>query len=67
MWSEDPGRDTMPAVNGKTHCSMHGGAKDSGGPKGNANGRYVHGRFTCEAVESLIRGMREFAAGLSAP
>ena len=62
-----------PAVNGKTRCRMHGGAKDSGGPKGNANGRYAHGRFTCEAVESrrelqaLIRGMREFAAGLSAP
>src|SRR5918998_4565627 len=40
-----------PRVKGKIRCRMHGGARGSGAPKGQANGRYVHGRFTCEAVE----------------
>lgn len=26
-----------PAVNGKARCRLHGGAKDSGAPKGNRN------------------------------
>jgi hypothetical protein len=34
--------------NGK--CRIHGGASP-GAPRGAANGRYVHGYWTCEAVE----------------
>jgi hypothetical protein len=30
---------------------MHGGAKGSGAPKGEANGNYQHGSFTCEAIQ----------------
>jgi hypothetical protein len=30
---------------------MHGGARGSGAPRGQANGRYSHGNFTCEAVQ----------------
>jgi hypothetical protein len=30
---------------------MHGGAKDSGAPKGERNGQWKHGGFTREAVE----------------
>ena len=30
---------------------MHGGAKGSGAPKGQANGNYRHGGFTCEAIQ----------------
>lgn len=40
-----------PAVSGKARCRMHGGAAGSGVPKGEANGNYRHGRFTCEAPE----------------
>jgi hypothetical protein len=29
---------------------MHGGAAGSGAPKGERNGNWRHGRFTCEAV-----------------
>jgi hypothetical protein len=29
---------------------MHGGSSP-GAPKGNANGNYQHGRFTCEYIE----------------
>jgi hypothetical protein len=38
---------------------MHGGARGSGAPKGQANGRYVHGLLTHEAVEGrrMIRAM----------
>ncbi len=28
-----------------------GGSIGSGAPKGEANGNYRHGRFTCEAIE----------------
>jgi hypothetical protein len=47
---------------------MHGGAKGSGAPKGQANGSYRHGLFTCEAIESrkqvrkLIRDYRDMLA-----
>ncbi|WP_315974481.1 HGGxSTG domain-containing protein [Microvirga sesbaniae] len=40
-----------PAVNGKSRCRMHGGSKGSGAPKGDRNGSYRHGLFTCEAIE----------------
>ena len=31
-------------------CRMHGGSSP-GAPRGEANGNYRHGRFTCEAIE----------------
>ena len=42
---------------GKTRCTMHGGAKGSGAPRGRRNGNYRHGGFTVEAVEEK-RAMR---------
>jgi len=45
---------------------MHGGGKDSGGPKGSRHGRYQHGQYTYEAIEerrrtrALIAQMRAF-------
>jgi hypothetical protein len=30
---------------------MHGGATGSGAPKGQANGNYRHGGFTCAAIQ----------------
>ncbi|WP_283814613.1 HGGxSTG domain-containing protein [Bradyrhizobium australiense] len=41
-----------PAVRGKKHCRMHGGAPGSGAPKGNQNA-CKHGRFTRDAVALL--------------
>jgi hypothetical protein len=38
-----------PAVDGKTHCRMHGGAPGSGAPKANRNAR-KHGLFTRDAI-----------------
>ena len=37
-----------PALDGKTRCRMHGGARRSGAPKGNQNAR-THGLFTASA------------------
>src|ERR1700681_1646512 len=37
------------AVRGRSRCRMHGGAKGSGGPRGNRNGKFKHGLFTGEA------------------
>jgi hypothetical protein len=42
-----------PAVRGKARCRMHGGAKGSGGPRGDRNGNFKHGLHTREA--SAIR------------
>ncbi len=59
-----------PAVNGKTRCRMHGGAKGSGAPKGKGNGNYRHGQFTCEAIEerrqirALLVEMKAFAKSI---
>lgn len=39
-----------PAVRGYPVCRFHGAG--GGGPKGKANGRYRHGEFTAEAVET---------------
>jgi len=53
------------AVSGRQRCRMHGGAKGSGAPAGERNGRYIHGRFTLEAkqdrmeVKELIRFFRD--------
>jgi glucans biosynthesis protein len=52
------------AATGKKRCRMHGGGKGSGAPRGERNGSYRHGLFTCEAVaerravRALIRGFR---------
>ena len=54
-----------PAVNGKSRCRMHGGAKGSGAPKGNKNA-LKNGEHTREAkaqrkeVRTLIKNCREF-------
>lgn len=59
-----------PAVRGKRRCRMHGGSSGSGAPKGERNGRYRHGRFTCEALEerrktrALMAQMQAFANGI---
>jgi hypothetical protein len=34
------------AVRERSRCRMHGGAKGSGGPRGNRNGNFKHGLFT---------------------
>src|SRR6266508_1783211 len=41
-----------PAVRGRHRCRMHGGAKGSGGPPGERNGRYTEGRFTKAAKQA---------------
>ena len=52
------------AVKGKRVCRMHGGAKGTGAPKGEANGAYVNGAHTQEAVAlrreaaTLLRDVR---------
>jgi hypothetical protein len=46
-----------PAVRGKARCRMHGGAKGSGGPRGNRNGNFKHGLYTRES-QSIRRVMR---------
>ena len=40
-----------PSVKGRKRCRFHGGAKGSGGQKGEANGSFKHGGFTAEAVK----------------
>jgi hypothetical protein len=39
-------------------CRMHGGAPGSGGPKGQRNGMWKHGRYSQEMVE-LRRAVRQ--------
>ena len=53
-----------PAVKSKARCRMHGGAKGSGAPKGNANalehGGYTKAAFTRRAeLRQMIRTARE--------
>jgi glucans biosynthesis protein len=43
-------RCLAPAVKGKKRCRMHGGARGSGAPRGNAN-VVTHGAFTKKAIE----------------
>ena len=55
-----------PAVTGRRRCRMHGGAKGSGAPGGNANA-LKHGRFTRETLErtrALRHLMRDATAFL---
>src|SRR3954452_1127865 len=40
------------AVNGRARCRMHGGAKGSGGPRGDRNGNFKNGVYTREAKET---------------
>jgi hypothetical protein len=57
-----------PAVRGWRVCRFHGAR--GGAPKGAGNGRYVHGRYTCQAVEQrqalalLIRHSKQYASTL---
>jgi hypothetical protein len=43
-----------PAVRGKRRCRMHGGAPETGAPRGNQNAR-KHGRFTGETIAERKR------------
>jgi len=57
------------AVTGRGRCRMHGGAKGSGGPRGERNGNYRHGRWTREGVEmrrKMRANVREIKAFLRA-
>lgn len=55
-----------PALRGHRVCRSHGAR--GGAPKGEANGRYAHGRFSCEAlalraeITELVRASRRHAA-----
>ena len=50
---------------------MHGGAAGSGAPKGERNGNWRHGRFTCEAIaerhaaRGLLRSAHDMLAALA--
>ena len=54
-----------PAVRGKRVCRMHGGARGSGAPMGEANGMFRHGAWTAPAVAlrrdaaALLRVMKK--------
>ncbi len=50
--SGDPCRS--PTVKGKKRCRMHGGARESGAPKGNRNA-FRHGLFTGDAITERKR------------
>ena len=47
-----------PAVIGSRRCRMQGGAKGSGGPRGEANGNYRAGQYTKE----MLAGRKEWRA-----
>jgi glucans biosynthesis protein len=55
------------AVKGKRVCRMHGGARGSGAPKGEANGMWKHGGWSNDAValrreaSKLMKDLREKA------
>jgi glucans biosynthesis protein len=54
------------AVKGRTRCRMHGGAKGSGGPRGDRNGNFKYGLWTRESIEmrkatrAKVREIRAF-------
>jgi glucans biosynthesis protein len=57
------------AVGGRARCRMHGGAKGSGGPRGDRNGNFKHGLWTRESVatrRSMRANVREIRALLQA-
>jgi hypothetical protein len=39
-----------PAIRGRTRCRIHGGMSP-GAPRGERNGNFGHGFWTCEAVQ----------------
>ncbi|WP_274534489.1 hypothetical protein [Methylobacterium sp. Leaf85] len=57
-------------MSGKARCRMHGGARGSGAPRGERNGRYRHGMETAEAraqereCRDLMRRSRAFIADI---
>jgi len=51
-------RCRSPAVGGKQRCRMHGGARGSGGPCGDRNGNYRHGRYSKEH-EAKLQPLRQ--------
>ena len=57
------------AVSGRARCRMHGGAKGSGGPRGDRNGNFKRGLWTRESVEmrkaarAKVREIRAFLKG----
>jgi glucans biosynthesis protein len=46
-----------PAVHGRPRCRMHGCGRGAGGPQGERNGNFRHGRYTKEsmALRSAVR------------
>jgi hypothetical protein len=57
------------AVRGRARCRMHGGAKGSGGPRGDRNGNFTHGLWTRETLEmrrTTREKVREIGAFLGA-
>jgi hypothetical protein len=57
------------AVRGRVRCRMHGGAKGSGGPRGDRNGNFKRGLWTRESLEmrqttrARVREIRAFLKG----
>ena len=57
------------AVRGRPRCRMHGGAKGSGGPRGDRNGNFKRGLWTRESLEmrkttrAKVREIRAFLKG----
>lgn len=52
-----------PAMKGKARCRLHGGARGSGAPMGERNGRWKHGGFTDEAM-ALRQAAKQFLRAL---
>ncbi|MCC8959615.1 hypothetical protein H8B02_41280 [Bradyrhizobium sp. Pear77] len=58
-----------PAVQGKTRCRMHGGAKGSGAPRANQNA-HKHGLFSRDAIaerrqiRALLGDVRKVLEGM---
>jgi glucans biosynthesis protein len=56
-----------PAVHGRPRCRMHGCGRGSGGPLGERNGNYRHGRHTKErmALREVVRQLVREAKALT--
>jgi hypothetical protein len=52
------GQCRQAAVRGRSRCRMHGGARGSGGPRGERNGNFKNGLWMRENIEDRKR-MRE--------
>ncbi len=54
------------AVRDRIRCRMHGGAKGSGGPRGDRNGNFKHGLHTGEdkAIRKVMRAKVRDITGL---